>query len=255
MHKNIIITSVYLYYQNIYKNSFLGFFWILINPIFTILIYFFVFGFIFQNKVNILSGSEINFGLFICSGFVFWLAFQDMISGSLSMFEEYSVLIKKVNLPIYIIPIITCIKSFIPFLIFYLIYSLILLSEGNVDLIYLFSIPLVIFFMIFMIILAFMIGFISKFFSGFGHFVSFSLSLVFWLTPIIYSKNIIPEKYQYLLNLNPLSNFIGIYRSFIFESENFHIYDFYFLLIEFLIITIFFKYLYKKNYANFLDLQ
>jgi lipopolysaccharide transport system permease protein/teichoic acid transport system permease protein len=55
------------------------------------------------------------------------------------------------------------------------------------------------------------------------------LGILFWLTPIVWDERMIPEKYRFLLNINPMYHIVKVYRGALFEKSVFW-FDIYSLL-------------------------
>ena len=108
-----------------YAGSYLGIIWAFINPVITILIYWFVF------QYGLKAGSPIkdtSFIYWLMSGLIPWFFFQDALINSTNCMLEYSYLVKKVVFKISVLPIIKIISSIFvhwAFIIFLLIVGLI----------------------------------------------------------------------------------------------------------------------------------
>lgn len=83
-----------------YAGSYLGIVWAFIQPIVTILVYWFVF------SVGLKAGtvSDYPFVLYLVSGIVPWFFFQDALNGGTNALIEYNYLVKKVVFKISILP-------------------------------------------------------------------------------------------------------------------------------------------------------
>ena len=90
-----------------YAGSYLGIIWAFVQPVVTILVYWFVFqvGFRSQEVVNF------PFVLYLTCGMVPWFFFQDALNGGTTALIEYSYLVKKVVFPVDIIPVISLTSS------------------------------------------------------------------------------------------------------------------------------------------------
>ena len=51
------------------------------------------------------------------------------------------------------------------------------------------------------------------------HFVSVALTLGFYATPIVYQASMLPEKFQWILKINPLAQLIEAYRAILYYHE------------------------------------
>lgn len=76
-------------------------------------------------------------------------------------------------------------------------------------------IPLLIIQQAFALGIGMVLGTLNVFFRDVGHFLNIVLQFWFWLTPIVYPINILPERIQYLLGFNPMTNFIIAYQEII----------------------------------------
>jgi len=104
-----------------YAGSYLGIVWAFIQPIVTILVYWFVF------SVGLKAGtvSDYPFVLYLVSGIVPWFFFQDALNGGTNALLEYNYLVKKVVFKISILPIVKIISALFVH-VFFVVFALIL---------------------------------------------------------------------------------------------------------------------------------
>ena len=90
-----------------YAGSYLGIVWAFVQPIVTILVYWFVF------SVGLKAGnvSDYPFVLYLVSGIVPWFFFQDALNGGTNALMEYNYLVKKVVFKISVLPIVKMISA------------------------------------------------------------------------------------------------------------------------------------------------
>ena len=90
-----------------YAGSYLGIVWAFVQPIVTILVYWFVF------SVGLKAGNASNypFVLYLISGIVPWFFFQDALNGGTNALLEYNYLVKKVVFKISILPMVKVISA------------------------------------------------------------------------------------------------------------------------------------------------
>lgn len=92
-----------------YAGSYLGIVWAFIQPIVTVLVYWFVFSVGFRQDT---AGSlEIPFVLYLVAGIVPWFFFQDALNGGTNALIEYNYLVKKVVFKISILPMVKIISA------------------------------------------------------------------------------------------------------------------------------------------------
>ena len=90
-----------------FAGSYLGIFWAFVQPVVTILVYWFVF------QVGFRSGTvaEFPFVLWLTAGLVPWFYFSEALMGATSSLLEYSYLVKKVVFNIDILPVIKVLSA------------------------------------------------------------------------------------------------------------------------------------------------
>lgn len=196
-----------------YKQSILGYFWIILNPFFQMIVLAFVFSFF----IRIPASFNIPYTLFLYSGLLPWTLFTQSVTSATTSLVDNDSLIKKVYFPREIIITATVIAKtydfllastiFVGFLIYYKI------SIGLIILYY----PLVIFIQImFSLGLAFILSAFNLFYRDVQYLLNTVMLIWFYLTPVIYPIDLIPERYRFIFQLNPMSVLINAQRRTIF---------------------------------------
>ena len=111
-----------------YAGSYLGIFWAFVQPIITVLLYWFVFTIAIPSRATTLNGDlEIPYVLWLIAGIVPWFYFSEALSSGTNALLEYNYLVKKVVFKISILPIIKLISAVFVHL-FFIAFTLILFS-------------------------------------------------------------------------------------------------------------------------------
>ncbi|HPW65742.1 MAG TPA: ABC transporter permease [Salinivirgaceae bacterium] len=210
--KKLVISD----FQKKYLATYLGLPWAFIQPVAIILVIWFV--------VSIgLRGSDLADGTpflpwFIC-GMVPWFFMRDAISGSANSLIEFSFLIKKMHFRLGIIPVIKITTNFIIHLFLTLVLIIIIAIHGYpIDL---YCLQLF-YYMLCAVILVTGIGWLTSsimvFVRDIKQAIDILLTLLFWLTPILWSYTRLKGNAKLLATLNPLHYVINGYReSLIFK--------------------------------------
>ena len=124
--KELIMTLAQADFKRKFVGSFLGIFWMFIQPIVTVLIYFFVFQLGFRSQ----PVSEVPYVLWLIPGIVPWFFFNEAWGGATNCLYEYQHLVKKMVFKISILPIIKVMSSLFIHLIFIWIMIIVYLLFG-----------------------------------------------------------------------------------------------------------------------------
>lgn len=196
-----------------YKQSVLGYFWIILNPFFQMLVMSFVFSYLLKIK----PPGNIPYNLFVYSGLLPWTLFVSSVTTSTTSLVDDKELIKKIYFPREIIITATTIAK---------IYDFLLASIVFVAFMFFYHIPisgLLVFLPFILLIQIFFSLGISLFLAAGNLFyrdVQYLINLVilvwFYLTPVLYPVELVPQKVKIIYQLNPMSVLINAQRRTIF---------------------------------------
>lgn len=194
-----------------YAGSCLGIVWAFVQPIVTILVYWFVF------SVGLKAGNVMDypFVLYLISGIVPWFFFQDALNGGTNALIEYNYLVKKVVFKISVLPIVKIISALYVHG-FFVIFSLIICacygyypSLYTLQLIYYSACT-------FMLVLGlvYATSAIVIFFRDLSQIIGIFLQVGIWLTPIMWDLSILSDHplLMKLFKLNPMYYIVSGYR-------------------------------------------
>lgn len=195
-----------------YKRSVLGVLWSFLNPLLTMLVQYIVFSTIFKTDIP-------NFPVYLLSGIVIFNFFTEACGMGLMSIVGNASLITKVYMPKYIYPVskvfssvINLLLSLIPLVIVMILTKV---KIGGSILLILFGLICTI---VFCIGISFILSSAMVFFRD-TQFLWNVLSLLWmYATPIFYPESIIPDKFSFILKLNPLYHFIRFIRTCILNG-------------------------------------
>ena len=197
-----------------YKASVLGFLWTLMNPLLQMVVYIVVFSFILK------SGIE-NFPIFLFVSLVPWNFFSiSVTSGSTCVINQEN-LIKKIYFPRVILPISYVTSMFINMLLtFVVIFAVLLLTGYGLNLLAICFLPLI---MIIEYILALGICMITSALAVYFRDLEYIMGIItmawMYLTPILYTADMVPESIRTVFNLNPMTPIIEAYQQILYHKQ------------------------------------
>lgn len=237
-----------------YVGSYLGIIWAFIQPIITILVYWFVFEVGFRTQ----KVGDFPYVLWLTTGIITWFYFSEAWLGATNSLLEYSYLVKKVVFRISILPIVKIISALFVH-IFFIVFTFILFAiNGYTPDIYVIQIIYYAFCLIALLLgLSYITSAIIIFFRDLSQIISILLQIGMWMTPILWNPTMIAEKYQWILKLNPLYYVVNGYRDslinkvWFWQSPNWTVYFWCSVGILFVLGTIIFRKL-KPHFADVL---
>ncbi|MBY4676798.1 ABC transporter permease [Marinobacterium arenosum] len=218
MNKALLINFVRQDLIDRYSGSLLGGAWSFVMPLVNILIFVLIFSKIMGARLEILGAefAEYSYSIFLVTGILGWNALSNTISRVTNVFSDKASLIGKVNISLVVMPVYIVLTETIIFAISYLFFMFFILLIGFPLSWHFLLIPLI---FVVQQLMAYALGFIcavlSVFFRDIREFVSVILQLWFWLTPIVYVVNILPEKVRIFFMLNPAYHLVTAYRDLV----------------------------------------
>lgn len=207
--RELIYTLALADFRKKFVGSFLGVFWMFIQPMITVLIYFFVFQMGFKSQ----PVSDVPYVLWLIAGIVPWFFFNESWGGATNCLYEYSHLVKKMVFKVSILPIIKIAASFLVHLIFIWIMIIVYLISGEDPSIWWLQILYYSFCAAFLSLgLSYITASANVFFKDMGQLVQVFLQIGMWMAPIMWSETMMPEKIRWIVKLNPFYYIVEGYR-------------------------------------------
>ena len=202
--------------QQRYLGSYLGILWAFIQPAITVGIFWFVFQVGFKSK----PVGDFPFILWLVCGMFPWFFFSDALPGATYSIVTNSFLVKKVVFRVSLLPMIQLMSALLVNLFFVVVLFGMFLLYGFSWSIY----NLQVFYYLFALVcLTFGLSLITSslvvFIKDVGQLVSMCLQFLFWGTPIFWSLDFLPIKYQWIFKLNPLYYITEGYRFSFIQHE------------------------------------
>lgn len=196
-------------FKSRYLGSYLGLLWAFIHPGVTILVLWFVFEVGFKSK----PVGDYPFILWLMTGMIPWFFFADAFASSSNSVIEYSYLVKKVVFRVSTLPIVKIISALFIHVFFVIVIIVSFVLYGySVDL---YALQILYYFsaVLFLLIgLSWLTSALAIFLKDIGQVIAVLLQFGFWLTPIFWSLDLLPQKYHAIIKLNPVFYIIEGYR-------------------------------------------
>lgn len=228
-YRELLYTFVVRELRIRYKNSVLGFFWSILNPLATVLVMTLVFKFVMGQQIP-------NYSAYILIAYLPYMFFQlSLLDASQSILSQIT-LLKKIYFPREILPLGSVISNFIHFLLamgIFFVYLLVvwLLNPGdNPFRVTVLFLPAIMILQLALTTgLALIVAALNTFYEDIKYLISVGLYLLFFLSPIVYFVEQvyhapgIPDNYRNLVyvlyNLNPIAMLMTAYRKVTLDPQ------------------------------------
>lgn len=197
-----------------YKGSVLGFLWTFLNPLLQLVVYSLVFSAIMRVGIE-------NYYIFLFVGLVPWLFFSSCLTGGASCIWQQQDLVKKIYFPREVLPIAFVLSQFVNMLLTFIVIFIVLFISGQgVNPVALLFLPVI---MLVELVLALGITMILSGLTVYFRDLEYIFSIVsmawMYLTPVMYSVDMVPPEYEHLFYLNPMTPIIIAYRDVLYYQQ------------------------------------
>ena len=199
-----------------YRGSVLGFFWSFINPLLLMVVYTFVFTVIMPGA----HPADVQpYGLFFFCGILPWTWFSSSLSESANVLISGGNLIKKVLFPAEVLPIVAVLANLAHFVLGLPILAMLLVYYRRpLDPLELLWFPVIIAVQfLFTTGIALLLAALTVHFRDIKDILANLLTLWFFSTPIIYSMQMAPENFRWVMNMNPMTHLMISYQEVLFH--------------------------------------
>ena len=197
-------------FKSRYANAQLGIFWAFFRPVVMAAVYILVFSVIARATP---VGNQYPYALWMLPGLIVWFAFSDSVSSGVTTLRDYSYLVKNIRFDVSILPGVKVAAAFIVHTFFILLLLVLYLAWGLPIRLSLLQLPYYYAATFFFSLTAVrIVSTVWPFFKDLSALVEIVLMVGIWACPIMWSLDMIPEKFHLIFRLNPLYHLVLGYR-------------------------------------------
>ncbi len=210
-YRELLKTNVKKDIRGKYKGSFLGVLWSFVNPLLQTFIYAIIFSFLLRSNIP-------HYTTYVVIAVLPWTWFTNTMSGTNSILMNGGI-IKKVYFPREILPISIVTSGMVNYIISCLIILIFLFCTGIGYSWYILFLPVIM-----LVQYIFQLGFllltssIDVYVRDLEYILNFFVQMLFYATPILWSTDMF-GKYQWVLQLNPLTTIVNSYRDIFYYQQ------------------------------------
>lgn len=211
-YRYFILSSIRNDLRMRFVRSKLGALWMIVHPLMQVLIFATILSEVLAAKLPGVN-NKYAYALYLMSGTLCWSMFAETIGRGVSLFVENGNLMKKLAFPRICLPMIAGGAMLVNNLLLLVAIFAVFAMLGHFPGVQTLWLPLLMLLTLgFAMAIGLLLGVFNVFVRDIGQVVPVVLQALFWLTPVVYSINILPEDVQELFKLNPLFPLVTAYQ-------------------------------------------
>ncbi len=191
-----------------YKQTLLGVLWVILQPLVSMAIFTVLFGILLQ-----VDSGDVPYPVFAYAGLLPWNYFSQSLNRSSTSVVNSSHLITKIYFPRLVIPLSGILSSLVDFAIAFGVLAGLMIAYAIVPTVGLLALPVLI-----LLAMATALGFglwlsaLNVRYRDVNYLVPFLIQIWMYVTPVVYGSGLVPERYRFLLSLNPMTGVVEGFR-------------------------------------------
>lgn len=211
-YRHFILASILGELKGRFARSRLGLLWSVLHPLAQAAIFALVLAEVLGAKLAGVD-NKAAYPIYLMSGLAAWGLFGEILNRCLTVFIEYSGTLKKIAFPRLCLPVIVGGSAVLNHLLLLAAMGVVFLFFGHYPSVTWLVLPLgTVLIAMFAFGLGVMLGIFNVFSRDVGQVLAVVLQIWFWMTPIVYMPEIVPEHLRWLFNLNPMVPLITFYH-------------------------------------------
>ena len=191
-----------------YKQSVLGYVWVIVNPLAQMIVMSFVFSRIFG-----VAEIGVPYSIFLFAGLLPWNLFTSSLQSATNSLVENSGLLSKIYFPREVLVMSAILAKMVDFGLATMIFVIMMIFyriplSWNV----LWFVPIFVIQNVFTYGLGLVLAAFNLFYRDIQYLLNLVLLVWMYLTPIMYMPEIFPEQYRWIFQLNPMAVMVNAYR-------------------------------------------
>lgn len=236
-----------------YKQTIFGPIWFFVQPIFTTIIYVFIFGHMAKT-----SPDDVPAPLFFLTGIVAWNYFSECLTKTSTVFKDNAAIFGKVYFPRLIMPLSIIVSNLVKFGVQLFLLALMLawfIFKGKAHPnLYILSFPIIVLLMALQSLgWGLLVTAMTTKYRDLAFLVAFGVQLAMYATPVVYPLSATPAQFYNIIRFNPLGGLIETFRHGITGSGHFYAFEFWYSAAASVIIFIIGLIVFNKVEKNFVD--
>lgn len=232
-----------------YKQSVLGYFWVILNPLAQMLVMSFVFSHIFSQ-----ANLGVPYALFLFTALLPWTLFASSLTAATNSLVSNAGLLAKIYFPREILVLGSILAKVVDFAFSSLILiAMMIFYQQAISWNILWLLPIFAIQFVFTYGLSLLFAAFNLFYRDMQYLLNLIILVWMYLTPIMYNVEIFPERYRWIFQINPLAVIVNAYREVVLNGHQPNLFSLSIAAALAIVVCFFGFRLFKKFEGQFAD--
>lgn len=219
-YRFFIISSIKTEFRSRFARSSLGGIWMILHPLAQVAIYALVLSAVLKAKLPNID-NQYAYAIYLMAGMLGWSLFSEVFGRCITIFVDNSNLIKKMAFPKITLPLIITGSVLVNNILLLGAILIVFGMLGHIPTLQLLWLPLLMVISLALALgLGLMLGIINVFMRDIGQIIPIVMQFWFWLTPIVYVADTLPEEYRDFFYYNPMTGIIEGYQNILVYDKS-----------------------------------
>lgn len=210
-HRSVLAAVTRVELEKRYAGSLFGLAWLLLHPMLLLAIYLFVYAVVFKARLPGYEGFD--YALFVFAGLVPYIGLSEALGAGTASLKQNMHLVKNVMLPIDLVPVRSVLASLPTQMAGLGIVAILLAFTGHLSAKVL-LLPVVLVLQVFLLTgLVLFLAPLAVALADVSYFVNLLLLLLLFVSPIGYTRDMVPEPFTILVDFNPVTYMTDAFRA------------------------------------------
>ncbi|NBY21889.1 MAG: ABC transporter permease [Gammaproteobacteria bacterium] len=189
----------------------MGGIWLVAQPALQVMAFWFLLDFVFRVR----SPGRITFLDYFLIGMLPWLFFSEVLNRSLNVLSEFGALYQRSRFPVSVLPLLPLVLNLVIYLPIYLMVAI--YFQGMIAGLKAVAVLLTLF--VWAIPFVYLLAVIGLFVRETRQVFPFFLTMVLYVTPILYAPDMLPESVRWAMAFNPMADVIALIQGVLHDFE------------------------------------
>lgn len=210
---DVVLTLVRRDFLGRYRNTAIGMLWALISPLLYLIVFYVLFGHVLKLGIH-------RYASFVLVGVLAWGLTQQAILQAVTTITGNGNMLSQPGFPVAALPIVSVASNLVTFVITLPLLLIVMVAEGaHPTVLALLALPIMVVQFVLTLGVCYLVAGLNVVARDVQFIIPVVMQVGYYVTPIFYSLDKVPERFRLVLSLNPMAIVIDSYRAVLLEGQ------------------------------------